>query len=97
MGTVSITVSFTGPLRTLLGRGHESLEVAEGTTVADDKLNDNTGDSAICARLRAALRQARRRVKKLEVENSALREELLSAGEMIETLAMDLEKPVREL
>ena len=35
MGTVSITVSFTGPLRTLLGRGHESLEVAEGTTVAD--------------------------------------------------------------
>ena len=33
MGIVSITVSFTGPLRTLIGRDQECLEVAEGTTV----------------------------------------------------------------
>lgn len=53
-------------------------------------------DVARCARLRAALREARRRVRRLEAENQALREELLSAGEMIETLALDLEKPVTE-
>lgn len=51
------------------------------------------GESAICAQLRGALRDARRRLKELEAENQALREELLSAGEMIETLALDLERP----
>jgi hypothetical protein len=45
-----------------------------------------------CARLRAALRDARRRIRTLGQENRTLREELLSAGEMIENLAMDLEK-----
>ncbi len=53
-------------------------------------------DAARCERLRAALRDARRRVRRLEAENQALREELLSAGEMIETLALDLEKPIAE-
>jgi hypothetical protein len=56
----------------------------------------NGEDVARGARLRAALREARRRVRRLEAENQALREELLSAGEMIETLALDLEKPVTE-
>lgn len=55
-----------------------------------------SGDDARVTRLRAALREARRRLKRLEAENQALREELLNAGEMIETLALDLEKPVSE-
>ncbi len=58
----------------------------------DDKLDGNLGDCATCARLRTALREARGRVKKLEAENQTLHEELLSAGEMIETLAEDLER-----
>jgi hypothetical protein len=53
-------------------------------------------DAARCARLRAALREARRRVRRLEAENQALREELLSAGEMIEQLALEIEKPVTD-
>jgi hypothetical protein len=56
-------------------------------------LEGNLGESAVSARLRTALREARERVSNLEAENQALREELLSAGEMIETLAMDLERP----
>lgn len=47
-----------------------------------------------CTRLRAALRAARKRARRLQDENKTLREELLSAGEMIEDLAQDLEKPV---
>jgi hypothetical protein len=46
-----------------------------------------------CTRLRAALRAARKRLRTLATENKTLREELLSAGEMIENLAQDLEKP----
>lgn len=61
---------------------------------SDDNLDGNLGESATCARLRTALREAKRRMRQLEAENQALREELLSAGEMIETLAMDLERPV---
>lgn len=60
--------------------------------MADQDLESNLGESAECARLRTALREARQRVKQLEAENQALREELLSAGEMIETLAVDLER-----
>ena len=45
-------------------------------------------------RLRTALRKAKKRLKRLEQENRTLREELLSAGEMIEDLAADLERPV---
>lgn len=62
--------------------------MAEGA----DNDGENIGESAICARLRTALREARRRVNRLQAENEALREELLSAGEMIEALAQDLEK-----
>ena len=67
--------------------------------MADDGANKDDseaglGECARCARLRGALREARRRLRRLEAENQALREELLSAGEMIETLAMDLERPV---
>lgn len=51
------------------------------------------GDAALVARLRGALVDARTRLARLEKENLALREELQSAGEMIETLALDLEKP----
>ena len=48
---------------------------------------------ASCTRLRAALRAARKRLRRLAQENKTLHEELLSAGEMIENLAQDLEKP----
>lgn len=52
------------------------------------------GDAqAECTRLRSALRSARKRLRRLVQENKTLREELLSAGEMIENLAQDLEKP----
>ncbi len=61
-----------------------------------DELDGNLGECATCARLRGALRDARARLKRLEAENTALREELLSAGEMIETLALDLERPLAE-
>jgi hypothetical protein len=47
-----------------------------------------------CIRLRAALRETRKRVRRLIQENRTLREELLSAGEMIEDLASDLERPL---
>lgn len=58
---------------------------------------DAEGDHcARCARLRAALRDARSRIRKLAQENRTLREELLSAGEMIENLATDIEKSTLE-
>ena len=60
--------------------------------MTNEDMETNLGESAECARLRTALREARGRVQKLEAENQALHEELLSAGEMIETLAMDLER-----
>ena len=60
--------------------------------MSETDLEAHLGESAVCARLRAALRELRGRVRQLEAENQALREELLSAGEMIETLARDLEK-----
>ena len=63
--------------------------------MADEQGGDfeeGIGESARVARLRSALRDARRRVRQLEAENTALREELLNAGEMIETLAVDLER-----
>ena len=58
-----------------------------------NNLEDDLGESATSAKLRSALREARERLQQLEAENQALREELLSAGEMIETLALDLERP----
>ena len=57
-----------------------------------EDLEEGIGESARVARLRSALRDARRRVRQLETENTALREELPNAGEMIETLAVDLER-----
>lgn len=60
--------------------------------MSNEDLEGNLGESAECARLRTALREARLRAQQLEAENQALREELLSAGEMIETLAVDLER-----
>lgn len=61
--------------------------------MSDPQDEDDGGDPvAACVRLRAALRETRQRLRQLEAENHALREELLSAGEMIETLARDLEK-----
>jgi hypothetical protein len=47
-----------------------------------------------CARLRSALRAARKRIQRLVEENRTLKEELLSAGEMIEDLAQEMEKPL---
>lgn len=60
--------------------------------MSDEDEQDDADPVAACARLRAALREARSRARQLEAENHALREELLSAGEMIETLARDLEQ-----
>ncbi len=94
-------------LRALVGRfgPAEQLPLAEspsaepgadpGADPGDAASASDDGDARV-ARLRAALRDARRRVRRLEAENQALREELLSAGEMIETLALDLEKPIAE-
>jgi hypothetical protein len=73
-----------------------SPSAASPSAPAQTQAGGSDDDVARCARLRAALREARRRVRRLEAENQALREELLSAGEMIETLALDLEKPVTE-
>lgn len=64
--------------------------------MSDEALDGNLGECATCAQLREALREARGRARELEAENDALREELLSAGEMIETLALDLERPVSD-
>jgi multidrug resistance efflux pump len=62
------------------------------TEGSEGDLEGALGEDARCARLRTALREARKRLRLLESENEALREELLSAGEMIETLAIDLER-----
>ena len=62
------------------------------TNDENSDLQEGLGEDARCARLREALRETRRRLRRLESENEALREELLSAGEMIETLAIDLER-----
>jgi hypothetical protein len=59
--------------------------------LSEEKKEDGACPS--CTRLRAALRSARKRLRTLSAENKALREELTSAGEMIENLAQDLEKP----
>lgn len=75
------------------GAEQASADGAEGAEGAEEVAGP---EAARCTRLRAALREARRRVRRLEAENQALREELLSAGEMIETLALDLEKPIPE-
>ncbi|MCO5172252.1 MAG: hypothetical protein M9894_38635 [Planctomycetes bacterium] len=88
-------------LRALAGRfgpaGQVPLREGAAPAPAPEAGAPGSGDDAArCARLRAALREARRRVRRLEAENQALREELLSAGEMIETLALDLEKPIAE-
>lgn len=89
-------------LRALVGRfgPAEQVPLAASATAptngAQPAAAGDGDDAARCARLRAALRDARRRVRRLEAENQALREELLSAGEMIETLALDLEKPIAE-
>ena len=75
-----------------------SKERVPGSGVADETNDNETelegalGEDARCARLRTALREARRRLRRLESEKEALREELLSAAEMIETLAIDLER-----
>ena len=58
----------------------------------DGDLELARGESALCARLRTALREARRRARTLQAENLALQEELFNAGEMIEVLALDLER-----
>ncbi|MCA8924665.1 MAG: hypothetical protein KDD82_22825 [Planctomycetes bacterium] len=49
---------------------------------------------ATCERLRAQLEAAQLEIERLTAEKSALQDELLNAGEMIETLALDLERPV---
>lgn len=73
----------------------ESADTADDEAPDEDAWNDleeGIGESARCARLRTSLRDARRRLRRLEAESQALREELLNAGEMIETLALDLER-----
>lgn len=77
-------------LRRLAGRFGISDQVALAPRAAVPAGGD---DAALVARLRGALVDARTRLARLEKENLALREELQSAGEMIETLALDLEKP----
>jgi len=64
--------------------------------VARDAEVTPDGSAPAEVRLRTALREARRRVRELERENRVLREELLNAGEMIETLATDLERATLE-
>ena len=49
---------------------------------------------ATCERLRAQLEAAQLEIERLTEEKSSLQDELLNAGEMIETLALDLERPV---
>lgn len=87
-------------LRSVVGRfgAADQIPVSAAAPAAAAPAPDGGSDDDVarCTRLRAALREARRRVRHLEAENQALREELLSAGEMIETLALDLEKPVTE-
>ena len=46
------------------------------------------------SRLREQLEQAHQQICELEAENETLREELRHAGEMLETLAQDLERPL---
>ncbi|MBI3724869.1 hypothetical protein HY251_13075 [bacterium] len=47
-----------------------------------------------CARLRSGIRELRKRLNRLVAENRTLKEELFSAGEMIEDLAQEVEKPL---
>lgn len=49
---------------------------------------------AKCKQLQAELDGARAEIARLEAEKAALQDELLNAGEMIETLALDLERPI---
>jgi hypothetical protein len=69
---------------------------AEPAPAKAAKSGEEVDHCARCARLRSALRDARRRVRTLTQENRTLREELLSAGEMIENLASDIERPILE-
>jgi hypothetical protein len=66
---------------------------AAGAASGDGHAHKDGAPCPSCTRLRAALRSARQRLRRLTTENKTLREELLSAGEMIENLAQDLEKP----
>ena len=82
-------------LRRLAGRFgiSDQISLAPRAASAPPRGDGAGGDAALVTRLRGALVDARTRLARLEKENLALREELHSAGEMIETLALDLEKP----
>lgn len=69
-----------------------STPAAPGTTAHSQPHDEST--CAGCARLRSALRETRKRLRRMIAENRTLREELLSAGEMIEDLATDIERPL---
>lgn len=75
--------------------GSPAASEAPASASAQDSVDHvhTNGSCASCTRLRAALRSARQKLRRLATENKTLREELLSAGEMIENLATDLEKP----
>lgn len=64
-----------------------------GAPASSAKAHDD-GNCAGCARLRSALRENRKRLRRLIRENRTLQEELLSAGEIIEDLASDAERPM---
>jgi len=49
---------------------------------------------ATCQRLQTELEAAKVEITRLSAEKEALQDELLNAGEMIETLALDMERPV---
>ncbi|MEZ6189259.1 MAG: hypothetical protein R3F62_30185 [Planctomycetota bacterium] len=58
-------------------------------------MSETTDDlAATCRRLQGELEAAHLEIQRLSAENAALQDELLNAGEMIETLALDLERPV---
>jgi hypothetical protein len=62
--------------------------------VTDTQAQSTEDEKARTIRLRSALRAARKKLRRAEQENKTLREELLSAGQMIEDLASDLERPL---
>jgi hypothetical protein len=55
-------------------------------------MTQNPEDCERCRRFLAALRETHKRLAQAEREGTALQEELLAAGEIIDNLAKELEK-----
>lgn len=54
--------------------------------------SESETDCSRCRRALAALQETRQRLREAMQQNSALKEELLAAGEMIDDLAAELDK-----